>query len=114
MPCAKLSRCLVPLAVALSFAGARSDDGARVSPTAGRQAGELERVQMHRNSLRGVHYLPTCRAGQRDPARAVHPQAATATSTSTATRRSTSAATSTRSTATATASSSCCTSTATA
>jgi hypothetical protein len=36
----------------------------------GRQPGELERVQMHRNGLRGVHYLPTRRAdGRPEPDR---------------------------------------------
>jgi hypothetical protein len=61
MPCAKLSRYLVPLAVALSVAGPDRTAGAQSLSTPGRQAGELERVQMHRNSLRGVHYLSTWR-----------------------------------------------------
>jgi hypothetical protein len=59
MPCAKLSRCVVPLAVILSYIGPDRAADAQSLSKPGRQPGELERVQMHRNSLRGVHYLST-------------------------------------------------------
>jgi hypothetical protein len=58
-----LTRYLMPLAVALPLAGFHQAAGAQSLSKPGRQPGELERIQLHRNSLRGVHYLSTWQAG---------------------------------------------------
>jgi hypothetical protein len=69
MPCARRTqrKLLVALTIALSaFLCLRlAAPGASAASLSrpGRQAGELERIQLHRNSLRGAHYLPAWRAG---------------------------------------------------
>jgi hypothetical protein len=56
---------LLALMVALALFVGRAEAARPSLAAPGRQPGELERVQMHRNGLRGVHYLPAWRAGKR-------------------------------------------------